>query len=252
MPKQVGKNAQALHAHDRRVASMLADPECVGELLLVGIAMARSLDLNDPGWVNDRMPMKTIAERIYGRHWLPAYLLYPGRNRADTNPWRRLRDVFRHDRRRYEPAARPGYDSGTCGRPMIRRDGLCGRNATTWRTMTDPTNGHRTRIGACSQKPCKQWLTDLHSRNQAELDTNPPPEPAANTGGVLERHLPEIDWWKVWRAVDPTWSPPPEGRAFERPRLTLLIGDGSDCDDAQPEPPVAGRPQLTVVEGGWR
>lgn len=36
--------AEQLLAHNDRVRRMLADPECVGELLLVGIGMARCGD----------------------------------------------------------------------------------------------------------------------------------------------------------------------------------------------------------------
>jgi len=55
---------------------MLADPECVGELLLVGLAMARSIDLGDPEFAsNGTMPMRVIAEQVYGRHYLPSPML---------------------------------------------------------------------------------------------------------------------------------------------------------------------------------
>lgn len=57
----------ALRDHNRRVAGMLADPECVGEVLLVGIGMARCVDLDEPPWGEDgSMPMKVIAEQVYG------------------------------------------------------------------------------------------------------------------------------------------------------------------------------------------
>jgi hypothetical protein len=85
------------------------------------------------------------------------------------------------------------------------------------------------------------------ARNAAELKANPAPVPPANTGGVLERHLPEIDWWKVWTHVDKSWSPPPEGERFHKPKLTLVMGE--------PEENVVvemRRPALVVHEGGWR
>lgn len=244
-----------LRAYNRRLAGMLADPECVGEVLLVGMAMGRSLDLDDPGWGDDgSMPMKVIAERVYGRRQLPPQILGTVHlsERGEIWPRQRIRSVFYADRRRYSPDVDGdrSFHMVTCGRPMLRRDGLCDRPAA-WdqrRRLTDPATGQRRRVGACSQAKCRQWYADLLERNAAELKAHPAPQPPANTGGVLERHLPEIDWWAVWRHVDPGWTPPPEGQTFHRPKLTLLIAD--DHDDV----PVtaAARPALVVHEGGWR
>lgn len=244
--------AAALRAHERRVTRMLHDPECVGELLLVGLALARSVDLGDPGFSdNGNIPLGVVSERVYGRKRLPSVMLLPGWPRSDTNPRRRITAVFREDRRRYDPDADGdrSYHQVTCGRPMIRRDGLCDRNASERKRLTDPATGHRQWVGACSQTLCKQWFADLVERNRQELEAHPPPTPPANTGGVLDRHLPEIDWWKVWQAVDPKWTPPPEGRMFEKPTLTLLVADEDELEAPPVEP---ARPSLTVIEGGWR
>jgi hypothetical protein len=249
--------AAALAAHHQRVTAMLADPDCVGELLLVGLAMARSIDLADPPSTDGGgMPMKTIAEQVYGRRWLPTSLLGVGilSDHADANPYRRIRDLFRADRRRYRPDDTDRYHSVLCSRPMVRRDGLCGRDASHRKVVTDPANGERRWLGACSNKACRVWLAGVLARNCADLADRAVPVPAANTGGVLERHLPEIDWWAVWRAVDPKWSPPPEGRRFERPTLTLLLGEvvpGRDVNDREPAP-TGPRPTLVALEGGWR
>lgn len=231
---------------------MLADPECVGELLLVGLAMARSVDLGDPGFSDDgNMPMRVIAERVYGNRRLPSVMLLPGWPRCGADRASRVAALFREDRRRYDPDAdqeERSWHFVTCGRPMIRRDGLCDRNASDRRRLTDPATGLRWWVGVCSQKACKQWFADLVERNRLELKANPPPVPSANAGGVLERHLPEIDWWKVWQHVDPKWTPPPEGRPFERPRLTLVVGD----EGPEATTTLGVRPVLTVHEGGWR
>jgi hypothetical protein len=244
----------ALRDHNTRVQRMLTDPECVGELLLVGIGMARCLDLDDPHWAPGKgMPLKPIAYAVYGRYrQAPNMLLPDWGKRGDSHPRQRILDVFFHDRRRYSASVDGdvGPHGGTqCGRPMQRREGLCGRSAS-WdqkRRLADPVTGRRHTVGACSQPKCRAWFADLLARNAAELAANPAPEPPANTGGVLERHLPEIDWWKVWRHVDSQWTPPPEGRAFERPRLTVLIND----DDTEPGA-VVTRPTLVALEGGWR
>lgn len=243
----------ALRAHDARVQRMLDDPECMGELLLVGLGMARCLDLGDPPWTDDgHMDMRAIAKAVYGGWRLPPSMLVPDwSTRGDTKWWRRIRDVFFYDRRRYSASADGDlgpHGGTTCGRPMQRREGLCGRGASSdqKRRLTDPATGRRHTVGACSQPKCRAWFADLLARNAAELAATSVPEPPANTGGILERHLPEIDWWKVWRHVDSRWTPPPEGRAFERPRFTVLVNDDS------PEPVVRQRPELTALDGGWR
>lgn len=245
-----GPTGAHLRAHDKRIRGMLTDPDCVGELLLVGIGMARCLDLGEPGWVDGHMPMPLIAEAIYGTRPLPTRLVGVGKphTTADSDPRRRISAVFRSDRRRYDPDfdAGPAWHGVTCGRPMLRRDGLCGRNTSRSRRLTDPADGSRRWVGACSNRLCQGWLADLVARNAAELKANPAPVPAANSGGVLERHLPEINWWKVWRHVDKDWTPPPEGRRFERPKLTLVMGEPEEVLV------VAPRPELVVHEGGWR
>lgn len=244
-----------LRAHEKRIAGMLADGECVGELLLVGIGMARCLDLGDPVWpAGESMPLKPIAYAVYGRYRLGMDMLLPDRSaHGDTHPRRRIRDVFFQDRRRYSASvdgdSSPGWGT-ICGRPMQRREGLCGRSAS-WdqkRRLTDPLTGRRHTVGACSQPRCRSWFADLLERNATELKAHPAPVPPANTGGVLERHLAEIDWWKVWRHVDENWTPPPEGERFTRPTLTLVMSDGDDDPQVVP----AARPALTVHEGGWR
>jgi hypothetical protein len=244
-----------LRAHEKRTAGMLADDDCVGELLLVGMGMARCLDLGDPVWpAGKSMPLKPIAYAIYGRYRLGMDMLLPLHRSAhgDCHPRKRILDVFFQDRRRYSATVDGdrGFHDATFGRPMVRRDGLCGRNPSysSQRRLTDPATGQRRTVGACSQAACQKWFADLLARNAAELKANPAPQPPANPGGVLERHLPEIDWWKVWRHVDKDWTPPPEGERFERPKLTLVMSDGEDGS-----PVVAtARPALTVHEGGWR
>lgn len=241
----------ALIRHNQRIAGMLADHECVGELLLVGIAMARAVDLGDPPWHDGTMDIRAIAEQVYGRRQQPGPIVGALRysDRGDHRPRRRIRDIFHLDRRRYCPDVDGdrGWHSVTCGRPMIRRPGLCDRNASNPVRLVDPVNGTRRWVGACSHRACQDWLSGVVARNRDELAGHPAPQPPANTGGVLERHLPEIDWWQIWRHLDPKWSPPPEGRTWSRPTLTVLVED-------EPETPVVpvARPSLAVLEGGWR
>ncbi len=251
MPEPTGAQ---LRTHEKRITGMLTDVECVGELLLVGIGMARCLDLGDPPWSEDgHMQLPVIAKQIYGAHRLHEPILGASHysDRGDSRPRRRILGVFYADRRRYsaEVDGDRGFHGVTCGRPMQRREGLCGRNAAhdLRRRLTDPATGQRRTVGACSQKTCRAWFTDLLARNAAELKASPAPQPPANTGGVLERHLPEVDWWKIWAHVDKNWSPPPEGERFHRPKLTLVMSDDESAVTVRTE-----RPTLTVHEGGWR
>lgn len=242
-------NGHQLRAHNKRVAAMLADPECVGELLLVGIAIARSVDLNDPP-LGEGVSLATFADRIYGPTKRVYTSIFNGEETTHTRyPGRdQLNEVIREDIRRYQPNEGPGFHFVHCGRPMIRRDGTCDRNASANYTkrFTDPVTGHQSWVGACTQKPCVAWFQDLRARNAAELKTNPAPTPAANVGGVLDRHLPEIDWYTIWRHLDERWTPPPEAQPWTRPKFTLIV-------DSEPEEaPVTTKPSLTVIEGGWR
>lgn len=243
----------ALRAHDRRCRAMLADPECAGELLLVGMAMARSVDLGWPAPLGPDYRLKDVAAatygpvRIYGDLALPAG---PGwqerRYHVGEGPYRRLLAVLRSDIRRYTPT-----DSFrvACGRPRVRAEGLCGRPASPNHTkrLTDPSTGGRWWVGACSQTACKAWLAAVVAKNRDECAAHSVPVPAANVGGVLERHISEIDWWKLWRHLDDTWTPPPEAEPFRRPTLQLVLG--GDVPDVEH---VGRRPELVALEGGWR
>lgn len=240
-----------LRAHERRVAAMMADQECVGELLLAGIAMARAVDLDDPPFV-EGCTLGVFADIVYGRYVYETKTTFHGETVVHRRwPGRdQFRAVIRKDIRRYQPAEGRGFHSTSCGRPMVRREGLCGANASSNHTsrLTDPATGFQSWVGACTNRPCRDWFAALVARNAAQLAATPAPIPAANTGGVLDRHLPEIDWYAIWRHLDERWTPPPEAQAWTPPKLTLVVDD----DREVAEPAVGGRPTLTVIEGGWR
>jgi hypothetical protein len=245
----------ALREHDKRVRAMLADPDCCGELLLVGIAMARALDLGDPAPLGPAFSLKDVARTLYGPVRIIADLALPAgpgwqdRHRSGVgDAYRRLLDVLHSDIRRYVPTDTP-FGHVTCGRPRVRTDGACGRGASANHTkrLVDPLTGEKHWVGACSNTACKAWLAAVAVRNREELAAHPPPVPPANAGGVLERHLPEIDWWKLWSHLDERWTPPPEAEPFHPPKLQLVLCDPDPAPAATP----AGRPALTVLTGGW-
>jgi hypothetical protein len=247
-----------LTAYERCVKGMLDDPECVGELLLVGLMFARAQHLGDPAPIGPDLSLKALARPIYGNGagFNSRDLVMAGDDeyasrRYPARGWRRIVSVITADARRYQP---PGYTRRAmpCGRPGIRGRDKCGRDVvdSTIRPVTDPLTGERDWIGSCSNTGCKAWLAAVLAKNKAEQTEHPPPRPAANTGGVLERHLPDIDWWRLWTALDPNWSPPPEAEPFRSPKLTV-VANLDDTDDDQEPSTAPARPVLIVLEGGW-
>jgi hypothetical protein len=239
----------AFRRHNERVAGMLADYECVGELLLVGVVMARAVDLDDPPFGSE-LSLNGVADRIYGGgDGYPTHLAYPTLDgRCDPRPRWRIRDVIRLDARRYKPGDE--YSRTVCGRPTPAKDkGRCGRSPHHEHIarFVDPASGERRYVAACNYREHKAWWQALKAENKRQLEAAPAPVPPANVGGVLDRHLPEIDWWALWRNLDPKWVPPPEGRMWSKPMLTVLVEPDPDI----PEQPTA-RPALQVLEGGWR
>lgn len=244
-----------LAAYNRCVTGMLADPELVGDLLLIGMHWARAVHLNDP-------PLdgigKATARAVYGTaHHGYGIATWNHLSKPQVSPTgtQRVWDVIRTDIRRYIPDQAKG---SYCQRPIRRskeeaerRGEICGRPSHpdsyhAW--FVDPVNGHRHLIGHCNHPRCRTWWNDLHARNREELGQRPP-EPTANHGGVLARHLPELDWEQIYRALDPKWVPPHEAEPWRPPTLRLVV----DLDGCGEEVPSAGsRPVLSVVKGGWR
>lgn len=65
--------------------------------------------------------------------------------------------------------------------------------------------------------------------------------PYANHGGALRVHFPQIKWPVFWRKLDPRWVEHPEGIAWPKPTLSLVLGD--DVGEGQRD-----RPLLTAVQ----
>lgn len=214
-----------LQRHHGRIQGMLDDPHCHGGLLAAGLALAHFVDFDgvdgDLNRIGRRAFVKTIAHRRAG----------------DV-----MKEVLRKDIRRYSPSADPdsrSYWHLTCSAPMVKRDGPCKQHAVAREAVTDHLTGRRKYIGACGRPEHKQWLAALVARNR----TGAPPRPAANTGGVLARHLPEIDWSALYLLLDPTWTAPPEESPWQRPTLLLHMGDARAST-------APDRPSLAVLAGG--
>lgn len=233
-PDLDGPSYDALVKHHKRIQGMLDDPDCTGDLLVAGLSLAWYVDFT----VTESTRMRGADLRaVASRAFPPARA---GMGSRDT-----MYDVLRKDIRRYSVYADPdsratyAYWSLTCGAPMIRRDGLCGQHATQRELVTDHDTGRRSYSGACGRPEHRQWLAGVVARNRADA----PPRPAANVGGVLERHLPEIGWREVYLYLDPKWTPPPEESPWRPPTLSLHFGD------AEPNAPGSDRPALAVVTG---
>lgn len=236
MTKQQPPSYAALRRHHKRIQGMLDDPQCVGDLLALGVAIARYVDF-DPDWLNREVekPKRSIV----------------GIARDGLEPSRagfawHVKNVLRKDIRRYDMlAGSRGYDR-PCGAPMIRRSGTCNQRSTNMsEPLVDLDTGKVEWFSACGRREHKAWLAELERRNRAARKDTPPPAPTANAGGVLERHFPEIGWNSVYRGIDPRWTAPPEDGPWRKPQFELVLGDSDD--DAGPA--VSDRPALAVVNG---
>lgn len=225
-----------LRAHHKRITGMLDDPQCTGDLLALGTALAYFTDFE---MGQGRGSLLRIARRAFPN---TAHLRH------------HMNGILRGDIRRYDPDADPenrSYWDISCGAPMIRKTGPCGVHATTRYLLVDYDSGRERWTGACSRKEHKRWLETVFARNRpargAEDCPPPPPVPAANTGGVLARHIPEINWTKIYQLYKADWSPPPEDRPWMPPTFSLHLGDVEDDagDDGDAVPP----PVLAVVTG---
>lgn len=203
-----------------RTARMLDDPDLGGDLLLVGLAYARFLDFG-------MHPGKKLTDTLI------AACAFPG----DRLRRRKLKRLHADDARTYSPPRQPW--TGECAAPMIRREGTCGREVSRWRPVTDWRDGEVTWVGGCYRH--RDWVDETARANQAEKPRRVP-TPAANSGGVLARHLPEFAWPKIWAwATDGRWIEHPESEPWKPPTLTLHLGDGSEDGRAT-------RPLLVPVE----
>jgi hypothetical protein len=185
----------ALREYRRRVKAMLDDTECTGDLLALGVAL---LDF-------------AILRTSESRSWDD----YAQRAWGDTNNWR-VRHVLKSDIRRYDALKDAGErdPARKCGAPMIRRQGPCGQSATRRTLLTDPVTGRRQWLSTCTRH--LPWFEQrLHANRMAVNEYEAVVAPPANTGGVLARHIPEIDWESTWKKLDPQWIRPPEAEPEE-------------------------------------
>lgn len=222
MPKQPRPPVPRLDEYYRLIGRMTADPDLHGDLLLLGILMAERLVFGPEG----SLDMGEIAAKVQGP-------------RPNRHMFMRL---LRSDIRRYDPQADPDNarrsHSVPCQAPMIRREGVCGKRASTAGLLTELETGRRLWGGGCRRH--REWWYQYQRDNQIavkELGSRLP-TPAANAGGILARHLPRIDWPDYWRKLDPSWVEPPEVDPHIPPTFRLLLGECEQGDEPAPEPPA--------------
>ncbi|XAL85132.1 hypothetical protein RSPPQCQH_CDS0081 [Mycolicibacterium phage phi1_186001] len=132
-----------------------------------------------------------------------------------------VRKVIRHDIPRYDcPLPEKG-----CTAPMIRREGLCGKQSVVRGVQRDPITGVATPYAFCSRhrNHADDWRIRQSNR---EWEANGRPSPAPNAGGILRRYF-TADWDHLYR-----WA---------APYMTPLDGE---------KPPVVPRPTLRLIQGG--
>jgi hypothetical protein len=226
------------------VDGMLADPGLNGDLLLLGIYMARRY-VDEAGETN----LGVISELAFGAQ-RPATVHFLGQRHISNPNHRRMRSVVENDIRRYDYRIDPDNPPITarclCGAPMIRRDSACGKPAVMETTVVRLETGQRLRIGACRRHEDWYDATDRASREQVKALGDAIPQPPANAGGLLRKHLPMFRWEDYWRKLQPTWVAPPEAEPIVRPALQLVV---TDDYEAEPEPAPTGRPALRLVPG---
>lgn len=196
-----------LKTYHARIRAMLDDPECGGDLLSLGISLL------------DYAILRTTTDKSWQHYAKAAW--------GESHRYQ-VRDVLRKDIRRYDAFkdAEGGQWARICGAPMIRRQGPCGQTGSLRTMLTDSESGRRQWLAACSRH--REWFeARVHENRMAVTSDDVVVRPPANTGGVLARHIPEIDWPTTWVKLDPNWTPPPEETPLEvplKPRLRLVLG----------------------------
>lgn len=146
---------------------------------------------------------------------------------------RRIWQVIADDAPRYEPPELAKQWNRQCEAPMIRREGLCGKHASSAIRITDPGDGTWRMAAHCSRH--EDWGHHMHLRERALQQAGGIPEPMPNTGGLLPCHF-TGDWARNYETARPGWKAPKVGiRAEDWPvmakvavpvSLSLLEGDG--------------------------
>ncbi|MER7166998.1 hypothetical protein ABT336_13150 [Micromonospora sp. NPDC000207] len=245
----------ALRAHHRCVEALVADPEVTGDLLLVGMWLARAIHLHLPKpAVNDgtsTWQLPDIARDLFPLN-MDRGLAFNGQmvEAPSAEPdWRRVFEVLKNDIRRYDPKVDqqlPAWARPRCSGPMVRR-ASCGKGSYTWGYLTDVETGRKRLVGACRKH--HDWFQQERKVNAAVVAATEAPPPPANAGGRLARHFLDIDWPALWVKLDESWTAPPEQMGSARPKLRVVLGDTGSSFSVQRTSSTAARPRFALING---
>lgn len=178
---------------------MLADPACVGDLLLVGLVLARWIDFTCRSGADvEGLSDAEIDQAVFG------------------GDGQRVAQTVLNDVRRYDPAG-DADQMACCGSPFTAGPGGCRRPAVK-KAVLPQAGGEQRWVGSC--------IEHTVAFNAFVVENGAAPVPVtgvANAGGVLARHLPEFDWHEVYRSFDERWRPPREAVPDGRKRPVLRI-----------------------------
>lgn len=210
---------------------LITDPEVTGDLLLIGLTLDSLLAAGEP------ISIKRLHLLAYGPRGPRVRLDSDVREPAARHPrggidWLRCRTAYllRQDARRYEP---PEARDIVCGAPTARKP-RCGKNVQRFALHTDWSSGERYHLGACNQHAA--WFEARDAEQQATRPEVGEILPYANAGGLLARHVSEVDWPRLWRLLDPQWQEYPEREPVTpaTPTLTVLLGEPETTPARQP------------------
>ncbi|MHD0295010.1 hypothetical protein RCF19_03960 [Rhodococcus qingshengii] len=207
----MGTDLRAIMDRDERMSKMLRDPDLTDDALLFALA----------GMEVIKQRRQSGRRRDFrSSHWMDeiAQLAFGG---TETTARYRVKRIIADDVPRYQA---PYTSVITCPAPMIRREGLCGKRASTSWVDRDPMTGEGEHVGYCSRHFTPQ-VDVAHRERLADWVANGKPSPPPNCGGVLARYF-RTDWpkWYAWAA--PGRTPMEGGKEATPPRPVFELIQG--------------------------
>lgn len=193
---------RAIMDRDERMSKMLRDPDLTDDALLFALATLEFIKcMQQPrhrrGWKKKQDWMLEVSIMAFGE------------SKKDY----RVKRVIREDIPRYEAS---GAACSGCVAPMIRREGLCGKNTYTSWIDRDPLTGDARWVGYCTRHYGHDKDME-HRRRLEEWRANGEPSPPPNRGGVLARHI-SADWPHLYEWAAPHMTPLEGGKEATQPR----------------------------------
>jgi hypothetical protein len=235
-----------LRTYERTCTALLADPDVTGDLLLIGLWLARAIILRDPAPGEGRWSFAAMAATLFGTGRPQVDVILGEPRKVPNHLIFKVKEALRKDVPRYDVAL-DNLNETRCGAPMPRAP-FCRRSVVISGYEPDASTGRRVTLAVCGRKDHQVWYAQTRAEAKAAVTAvgDHMPQPAANAGGALARHIALRNWDRVYRMVSPDWKPPAEGAPTRKPSLSVLRNDDF-------EPAESGtRPALVVHEGGWR